>query len=425
MDGTQQNVLALVVGGGPAPGINGVIAAATIEARNHGWDVVGSLDGFHWLSQGDDQHLQSLAIADVSRVDRRGGSVLRTSRANPTKDAQHMDNVIQVLKRRGVTHLVTIGGDDTAYTASRIEEFAQGRLKTAHVPKTIDNDLPLPESVPTFGYETARAVGVGIVRNLSEDARTTGRWYFVVAMGRSAGHLALGIGKAAAATLTLIPEEFGGEDAEISGNHVTDILEGAILKRLAAGKNYGVAILAEGLASHMPEDDLSKYGKLEHDEHGHIRLGEIELGSVFKEAVGRRLKDRGCKMTIVSKNLGYELRCADPIPFDAAYTRELGYAAVKFLREGGSGALISVVGGAMHPIPFTDLLDPHTHRTTVRRVNVQSESYEVARRYMIRLESADFTEEDKLNRLAAVAGMPSDEFRERFGYLGDPVGPGA
>ena len=77
-----------------------------------------------------------------------------------------------------------------------------------HVPKTIDNDLDLPPHVDTFGFQTARHFGVEIVKNLMVDAKTTSRWYFVIAMGRKAGHLALGIGKAAGATLTLIPEEF-------------------------------------------------------------------------------------------------------------------------------------------------------------------------------------------------------------------------
>jgi len=416
---TQKNVLALAVGGGPAPGINGVIAAATIEARNHGWDVLGALDGFQWLSRGDDEHLVSLQIGDVSRVERRGGSILRTSRANPTKDPQHLENVLRVLKQRGVTHLITIGGDDTAYTSSRIEATANGALKTAHVPKTIDNDLPLPESVPTFGYETARSVGVEIVQALSEDARTTGRWYFVVAMGRTAGHLALGIGKAAAATLTIIPEEFGTTEAQITVKQVADILEGCILKRRASGKNYGVAILAEGLGAQMSEEELSEYGHLERDAHGHIRLGEIDLGGVFKETVNHRLKERGLKTTIVSKNLGYELRCADPIPFDTAYTRDLGYAAVKFLRNGGSGALISVVGGSMHPIPFTELLDKQTHRTSVRRVNVKSESYEVARRYMIRLDASDLDDSHTLDRIAREANVSPEEFRTQFGGLAE------
>ena len=328
-----------------------------------------------------------------------------------------MQNVLRVLEGRGVTHLITIGGDDTAYTASRIEEFAQGRLKTAHVPKTIDNDLPLPESVPTFGYETARSVGVEIVHNLREDARTAGRWYFVVAMGRSAGHLALGIGKAAAATLTVIPEEFGAPNAEITVKHVADILEGSILKRIASGRNYGVAILAEGLAGQIRESELSDYGRFQRDAHGHVRLGEIDLGRVFKDTVERRLKERNLKTTIVSKNLGYELRSADPIPFDASYTRDLGYAAVKFFSNGGTGALISVIGGRMQPLPFSELLDPETHRTAIRRVDVQSESYEVARQYMIRLKASDFANEEWLNKLAQTAGTTPEQFRNQFAYL--------
>jgi ATP-dependent phosphofructokinase / diphosphate-dependent phosphofructokinase len=412
---SAKNVLAIAVGGGPAPGINGVISAATIEARNNGWDVLGSRDGFKWLSQGDDTHLEKLKIADVSRIHADGGSILGTSRANPTRDPEQMQNVLDVFARHGVTHLITIGGDDTAFTCSRIEAFGEGRVHTAHVPKTIDNDLPLPESVPTFGYETARAVGVGIVRNLSEDAKTTGRWYFVVAMGRTAGHLALGIGKAAGATLTIIPEEFGDEHATITVGRIADILEGAVIKRLSMKRGYGMAILAEGLAAQIPEENLAKYGKVERDEHGHIRLGEIDLGGVLKETVGNRLKERGIKMTIVSKDLGYELRCADPIPFDCEYTRDLGYAAVKFLLGGGSGALISTVGGRLRPIPFADLLDPNTNRTAIRRVNVRSESYEVARRYMLRLNPEDLIDSEMLEKLAAAARTAPGQFREDFG----------
>lgn len=416
---SEKNVLAIAVGGGPAPGINGVISAATIEARNSDWEVLGIQDGFKWLSQGNADHIRTLDIADVARVHMQGGSILGTSRANPTKNPQEMENVARILAEKRVTHLITIGGDDTAYTSSQIDAFPGADVKTAHVPKTIDNDLPLPESVPTFGYETARSVGVAILKNLSEDSRTTGRWYFVVAMGRTAGHLALGIGKAAGATLTIIPEEFGDEMATVTVDHIADILESSILKRLSMGREFGVAILAEGLGGHIPEDDLAKYGDFERDEHDHIRLGEINLGRVFKDEVAARLKKRDIKMTIVSKNLGYELRCADPIPFDSEYTRDLGYAAVKFLRDGGSGALISTVGGKLQPIPFADLLDPKTHRTRVRRTNIQSESYEVARSYMIRLEPEDFSDQDKLERLAKASKTTAEEFRNEFSYLVD------
>ncbi|HWO69613.1 MAG TPA: 6-phosphofructokinase, partial [Actinomycetota bacterium] len=234
--------LGILCGGGPAPGINSVISAATIEAVNSGWEVVGILDGFQHLIEGSTEHVQPLTIREVSRIHLLGGSILYTSRANPTvRDPEapdpdwRMRNCLRALGELGIGALVTIGGDDTAYSASKLAEAAGGRLKVAHVPKTIDNDLPLPGGVPTFGFETARHVGVQIVNNLMTDAMTTKRWYFVVAMGRSAGHLALGVGKGAGATLTLIPEEFP-EDRPLRLEELVDILDAALLKRIAHGR---------------------------------------------------------------------------------------------------------------------------------------------------------------------------------------------
>ena len=184
--------LGILVGGGPAPGINSVISAVTIEARNSGLEVVGIYDGFAHLMEGDAGPVRRLAISDVSQIHFQGGSILRTSRANPTRNSQDLENVVASLRKLGITYLVTIGGDDTAFSASKVAKAALGELRIAHVPKTIDNDLPLPGNMPTFGFETARHVGTALVRNLMEDSRTTSRWYFVVTMGRSSGHLALG-----------------------------------------------------------------------------------------------------------------------------------------------------------------------------------------------------------------------------------------
>ncbi|HKC50606.1 MAG TPA: 6-phosphofructokinase, partial [Myxococcota bacterium] len=122
-------VVALLVGGGPAPGINGVISAATIEARNRGARVIGILDGFEWLSRGDTKHVQPLEIRDVSRLHFRGGTILRTSRTNPTKPPELMRNVLEVLNRLGITMLVTIGGDDTAYSGSQVYAQAGGSIR--------------------------------------------------------------------------------------------------------------------------------------------------------------------------------------------------------------------------------------------------------------------------------------------------------
>ena len=426
-NGMKRGKLGILVGGGPAPGINGVIAAATIEGINQGFEVIGFRDGFKWLAAGDTQHYTKLTIDDVKRIHLRGGSILGTARTNPAKSETSMHNLLDVLQKLGVTALVTIGGDDTAFSASQVYRKGAGAIRVAHVPKTIDNDLPLPGATPTFGFETARHHGVYILRNLAEDACTTSRWYIIISMGRAAGHLALGIGKAAAAALTIIPEEFRGKP--VTAEEVADIIIGAIIKRRAQGSHYGVVVLAEGLVESMgekgligavPGGNLERYGKVIRDDHGHLRLGEIEFGRLMKDLVTARLEQLGIKMTLIDKDLGYELRCADPIPFDAEYTRDLGYGAVKFLLSpdaGKFGAIISFVDGKMMPLQFEKMINPQTGRFQVRKVNVEGESYECACHYMIRLEKSDFEDAAQREKLAATVSMTADQFLARFGYL--------
>jgi 6-phosphofructokinase len=408
--------LAIMVGGGPAPGINAVISAATIEAINEGFEVVGVQDGFKWLMREDTSRMRPLRVEDVSRIHLDGGSILGTARDNPTKSETAIHTVVEVLLAQGVTHLVTIGGDDTALSSSYVYEKSEHQIHTVHVPKTIDNDLPLPAHIPTFGYQTARHVGVELVRNLMEDARSTRRWYVVVAMGRKAGHLALGIGKASGATLTIIGEELERETVAFAD--ICDIVEGAIIKRRAMQRPFGVAILAEGLIEKIDPQELSDLQDVERDEHGHIRFAEVDLGRKIKTEVQGRLSGRGIRVTITNKNIGYELRCADPIPYDAAYCRDLGYSAIRYLLAGGSGAMVSIQGGRLVPILFQDIREPDTGKTRVRLVDIHREGYRVAREYMIRLGPDDFRDPAWLDKLAAAAGMTVDEFRSRFGYLG-------
>ena len=355
----------------------------------------------------------------MSRIHYRGGSILRTSRTNPSASQEMMDNCVRALRNLEVDYLITIGGDDTAYSAMRIDEATGDWLHVAHVPKTIDNDLPLPGRASTFGYQTARHVGVQLVQNIMTDAATTSRWYFIIAMGRKAGHLALGIGKAAGATLTVIPEEFRGKKVPLA--QVADILEGAIIKRLAMGKDYGTAVIAEGLAEVIQPEDLADLEGVERDDHGHIRYAEIPFGRIIQQEVRKRLKARGINTTIVKKDVGYELRCADPIPFDQEYTQDLGYAAMAFLLQGKTSAMISLQGGQVIPVPLKEMLDPETGRTQIRLVNVDSDSYLVARNYMIRLNQDDFMDATRLQKLARAGHMQPDEFLERFGHLGQPL----
>ena len=377
--------------------------------------MIGIRDGFEWIMQCDIDHVTPLDIASVSRIHFRGGSHIGISRANPTLDPEHLENTIVSLLRLDVTQLITIGGDDTAHTAMKLVEKAEGRLRLVHVPKTIDNDLELPPYVDTFGFLTARHYGVEIVKNLMVDGKTTSRWYFVIAMGRKAGHLALGIGKAAGATLTLIGEEFAGHRIRLKT--VVDTLVCAIIKRLNQGRRDGVAVLAEGLVLGIDAQDLAGLKDVERDSHGNVRIAEVNIGEILKAQVLKRLKEFGLRATIIGKNIGYELRCADPIPSDMEYTRDLGYCAARYVMAGGNAAMISMQGGRFVPIPFAQMVDPETGRARIRLVDINSTRYRIARRYMLRLRRDDFEDPHELAKFAATAGLALEEFRREFEYL--------
>lgn len=413
---SSKNVVAIVCGGGPAPGINSVISAVTIEAVKNGWEVLGIYDGFSRIAKGEKKFI-NLNYDVVSRIHLTGGCILQMSRFNPTKREADLKKVVETLTELGVTHLVTIGGDDTAYSAAKISEYAGGlglQINVVHVPKTIDNDLPLPEGVPTFGFETARAMGTLVLENLMEDARTTNnRWYFGVTMGRTAGHLALGMGKSAGAIITIIPEEFKAEKIKLQ--QVVDLLVCSLVKRYLTGRNYGVAVIAEGVIEKITEEDFAALGDVCLDEHGHIRYSELHFGDVLKKEVTKELHKIGIKITIVDKEIGYELRCAPPISYDIDYTRALGYAAVNFLMNGGNAAMISIQQNKAVPLYFEDLRDLETGKTRVRRVDINSMNYQIAKEFMLRLNQEDLSDP----KLANAFKMTTSEFGNKYGYLLD------
>lgn len=410
----MSDTLAILVGGGPAPGINGVIASATIEAINRGLRVIGIYDGYRNLASGGTPQTIELTIDDVAAIHTTGGSILRTSRTNPAKDETSLNNCVRALDTLGVRYLVCIGGDDTTFGAARIAERTKGRIGVCTVPKTIDNDLPLPENAPTFGFETARSVGTQIIESLIEDARTTVRWYIVVSMGRKSGALALGMCVASGATLAVIPEEFPGDELDI--HLVIDTIAGAIVKRRAQGRDHGVAVVAEGIIERVSADALKALENVERDAYGHVRLADVPLGALLRDGVRARLMEFGIEATVLTKDIGYELRCAKPVPFDLDYTRTLGYGAVRYLLSGESGSLISLSGGRVHPVRLEELLDPQTGRIRTRSVDVRAESYAVARDYMVRLEPRDM-EEPQLGQLARQTKLSPGAFAETFNRM--------
>lgn len=415
---TAPNRTAILVGGGPAPGINGVIYAATMEACRHNLEVFGIYNGFKYLIEGRLVGIPLLAET-VAYIHQEGGSILHTARANPTKSAGALAKCVQALTDAKIDCLVSIGGDDTAYSASQVARYAQEtmgvRLCSVHVPKTIDNDLPLPDDIPTFGYETARSLGAQLTMNLKRDAATNHHWFLVLTMGRKAGHLALGIGTSAVATLTLIPEEWGGQSIRLQ--EVVDILATAVLLRMLEGKPYGVAILAEGILENLAVEDLKELDHVQRDEHGHIRLAEVNFLDILKRNLDQDLTQMDVHTRFIKHTLGYELRCARPTAYDIEYTRSLGEAAIDFLVDGGTNAIITMQKGQIVPIPYDKMIDPETGRTGVRMVNIDSYHYQSSFKFMARLKPEHSHDETLFERLAGLTNLSPQAFKERYGYL--------
>ena len=228
--------------------------------------------------------------------------------------------------------------------------------------------------------------------------------------GPPRGHLALGIGSAAGATLTIIGEEF--PPGPVSLNQIADILEGAIIKRRVHGREHGVALLAEGLIERLDPDTL---GQIERDPYGNIRLAELELSRVLKQRVAASLGARGIASSIVAKDIGYELRCAPPGGFDIHYCRGLGDWATRFLLEGGTEALETMQGDNFVLIPFRELIDAKTGRFRVRHVDVKSAAYEMLAAYMIRLTRADLEYPGQVSALARAGALDEGTLVRRFG----------
>lgn len=399
----------IIAAGGPAPGINGVISAATIEATNRGKEVIGITDGFKWISRGDTSKVINLDISNTSRIHTTGGSMIGVSRQSPLKDKESFQNTVNSIKKLGIKYLITIGGDGTMFLAKTLSDHFKGNIKIAHVPKTIDNNIALPDYIPTFGFETALDVGTKIINSIMEDAKSTSRWFLIVTMGRESGHLALGIAKAAGATLAIIPEEF--KEKNVSLHKMIKILEGSIIKRLSMGRSYGVAIIAEGMLDIMDPVEL---GVVDKDNMGRIRYIDVNFGQLMKNELYNNLLQKGIDTEIINKRIGYELRSAPPIPYDLKYTRTLGYCAVKYLLNGGDNALISMKKGKMNPIPFENLIDQKTGKMKIRYVDLNTESYEVSQKYMIKLQQSDLDDPKKLKKLTAESKISTKQFKEYF-----------
>ena len=400
--------IAILTGGGPAPGMNTVVASVAKTFLRGGFRVIGLHGGYSALFT-DKPRMQDIDFLTADDIFNRGGSMLKMSRFKPTDDDFEQRFNLDFFRNNEVKLLVTVGGDDTASTANRIAKFLEGHhypIANIHVPKTIDNDLPLPAASPTFGFNSAKAQGTIIGSTVMEDARTSENWFVVSAMGRSAGHLAFGIAEACHYPMVVIPEFFNR--TTITCEKIVNLVVSCIVKRMIMGVGYGAAMISEGVFHLLSDEEIKKSGvNFSYDAHGHPELGKVSKAVLFNDMLERKLKELGLKVKTRPVEIGYEVRCQTPIAYDLTYCTQLGMGVYKLFKQGATGCMVYVDHmGNVSPLFLKDLQDPATGKIPPRQVDPNSSEvqayvsnimdyitpadYQAAAKYVANPEAYDF-----------------------------------
>lgn len=395
--------IVILAGGGPAPGINTVISTVAKTFLKDNYRVIGLHEGYKNLFK-PNPRIVDIDFLYADQIMKMGGSALQMSRYKPKDEEFNVDFFV----KNDVNLLVTIGGDDTASTANRISKFLRANnveVKNIHVPKTIDNDLPLPEGSPTFGYYSAKEAGVKISQTVYEDARTSGNWFVVSAMGREAGHLAFAMGAACHYPMIIIPEMF--YNTEVTFEKILNLTISAMIKRKMIGVGYGVVIISEGVFHFMSDDEIKNSGvNFTYDEHGHPELGNVSKAHIFNMLLQEKLKKLNISIKSRPVEIGYEIRCVDPCAFDLYYCSILGYGVKKLYDQGVTGAMVTANQvGEIAPLYLKDVEDENG-KVKPRLVNMKGGKarlvfseclqyitpldYEAARKYVENPEDYDF-----------------------------------
>ncbi|MGP1621843.1 MAG: 6-phosphofructokinase [Candidatus Cryptobacteroides sp.] len=404
----MKDAIIILCGGGPAPGMNTVVFSVAKTFISNGFKVIGLHGGYSGLFS-NAPHTEELDFFKSDYFFNRGGSYLQMSRFKPTDEDFEKNFNLSLFQDNNVKLLVTVGGDDTASTANRIAKFLEAKhypIRNIHIPKTIDNDLPLPNNTPTFGFNSAKNEGAHIAETVYEDARTSGNWLVISAMGRSAGHLALAIGEATHCPMTIIPEMFN--KTNISLDKIIKLTLSAILKRKLEGIPYGTVVVAEGVFHDLDPEELKKTGvQMTYDEHGHPELGKISKSVLFNDILEMEFKKVGLKVKTRPVEIGYDVRCQDPVAYDLTYCTELAMGAYELYSKGETGCMVFVdADGNSHPLYLKDLQNAEG-KIPPRRVNIEDgvarnyyrhicnfitpKDYEAARQYIKNPEDYDFT----------------------------------
>ena len=375
----------ILAGGGPAPGINTVIGTIAKTFISKGYRVIGLHEGYKGLFTDSPSYIDiDFLLADD--IFNRGGSHLMMSRYKPSDEDFEKRFNMRLFTENDVKLLVTIGGDDTASTANRVTKFLSAHnisIQNIHVPKTIDNDLPLPDNQPTFGYQSAKSEGTRVATIVYEDARTSGTWFLVSAMGRSSGHLALGIGASCHYPMIVIPEMFN--KTELTIDKIVRLAVSSMIKRRIMGISYGGVIVSEGVFYGLSNEELMSTGvSFSYDDHGHPELGKISKAQIFSTVLDAKLESIGMKVKTRPIEIGYDVRCHTPVSFDITYCSQMAYGVWKLFKAGETGCMVYINAlGIAVPLYLKDLQDPATGKIPPRCVDISREKVQNVLRYML------------------------------------------
>ena len=380
----MEKSIVILTGGGPAPGMNTVVGTIAKTFLSNGYRVIGLHGGYKGLFS-PTQKTTDIDFLLADSIFNRGGSYLMMSRYKPSQEDFDKNFNLDFFKNNNIQLLVTFGGDDTASTANRIAKFLAAKnypIANIHVPKTIDNDLPLPSNIPTFGYHSAKSEGTKIATTVYEDARTSGTWFVVSAMGRSAGHLALGIGATCHYPMIVIPEMFNRTDITI--DKIVNMAISAIIKRKIMGLSYGAIMISEGVFHAFSHTDLEAAGvKFTYDDHGHPELGKISKAQMFNELLEKKLDKLGISVKSRPVEIGYEVRCVTPIAYDLMYCSQLGMGVYQLFKEGATGCMVYLdLNNNIKPLYLSDIQDKDG-KIPPRGVNIHTDKAQNIIRYLM------------------------------------------
>ena len=402
--------------GGPTAAINATLAGVirgAMECDGIG-KLYGARNGIEGVLARRFLDLSGMTEENLRLLENTPAAALGSCRKKlpPDFDGEHRilyEEIFSVFREYDIRYFFYIGGNDSMDTVAKLSRFAAETgydMRIIGVPKTIDNDLPLPDCAPTFGYESAKDKGAVIARAVYVDARTSGNWFVMSAMGRSAGHLAFGIGEACHYPMIVIPEMFN--KTPITIDKIIRLMVSSIVKRRIVSMDYGAAVISEGVFHELSEAELSSCGiHFTYDAHGHPELGKVSKACFFSMLLDQRLAELKLNVQTRPVELGYEIRGQTPVAYDLTYCSELGIGVYKLFSEGKTGCMVYVDGcGNVEPLYLKDLQDPATGKILPRMVDISSDrfkavvdnilmaitppDYEAARQYLSNPEEYDF-----------------------------------